>query len=70
MDTDSFVLSLNTNDIFIVLQNHNDIFDLIKKNKNHDLFCNKSKKVIEKFYIESPKNNCLDEFPCLRDLFI
>ena len=46
MDTDSFVLSVNTKDIIKDLKNLEDIFDFSNLNQNHELFSNKNKKVI------------------------
>ena len=66
MDTDSFVLSVNTKDIIKDLKNLEDIFDFSNLDKNHELFSNKNKKVIGKFKIETPKNFWIDEFVCLR----
>ena len=66
MDTDSFVLSVNTKDIIKDFKNLEDIFDFINSDKNHELFSKKNKKVIGKFKIETPKNILIDEFVCLR----
>ena len=66
MDTDSFVLSVNIKDIIKDLKNLEDIFDFSNLDKIHELFSNKNKKVIGKFKIETPKNNWIDEFVCLR----
>ena len=66
MDTDSFVLSVNTKDIIKDLKNLEDIFDFSNLDKNHELFSNKNKKVIGFFKIETPKNIWIDEFFCLR----
>ena len=66
MDTDSFVLSVNTKDNIKDLKNLEDIFDFSNLDKNHELFSNKNKKVIGKFKIETPKNIWIDEFVCLR----
>ena len=66
MDTDSFVLSVNTKDIIKDLKNLEDIFDFSNLDKNIELFSNKNKKVIGKFKIETPKNIWIDEFVCLR----
>ena len=65
MDTDSFVLSVNTKDIIKDLKNLEDTFDFSNIDKNHELFSNKNK-VIGKFKIETPKNIWIDEFVCLR----
>ena len=66
MDTDSFILSVNTNDIIRDLKNLEDIFDFSNLDKNYELFSNKNKKVIGKIKIETPKNIWIDEFVCLR----
>ena len=66
MDTDSFVLSVNTTDIIKDLKNMENIFDFSNLDKNHELFSNKNKKVIGKFRVETPKNIWIDEFICLR----
>ena len=66
MDTDSFVLCVNTKDIIKDLKNLEDIFDFSNLDKSHELFSNKNKKVIGKFKIETPKNIWIDEFICLR----
>ena len=56
IDTDAFVLSLNTNNIIKYLKNLDDLFDFGNLSKNHEPFSNKNKKVIGKFKIETPKN--------------
>ena len=66
MDTDSFVLSVNTKDVIKDLKNLEDIFDFSNLDKNHELFSNKNKKVNSKFKIETPKNIRIDEYVCLR----
>ena len=66
MDTDSFILSVNTKDIIKRLKNLEDIFDFSNLDKTHELFSNKNKKAICKFKIETPKNIWIDEFVCLR----
>ena len=66
MDTDSFVLIVNTKDIIIDLKNLEDKFDFSNLNENHELFSNKNKKVIGKYKIETPKSIWIDEFFCLR----
>ena len=66
LDTDSFVLSVNTKDIIKDLKNLEDIFDFSNLDENHELFSNKNKKVLGKFKIETPKNIWIDEFVCLR----
>ena len=62
MDTDSFVLSVNTKDNIKDLKNLEDIFDFSNLNENRELFTNKNKKVIGKFKNETPKNKWIDEF--------
>ena len=49
MDTDSFVLSVNTNDIIIDLKILEDIFDFSNLDENHELFSNKIENVSGKF---------------------
>ena len=66
MDTDSFVLSVNTKDIIKDLKNLEDIFDFSNLDENDELFSNKNNKVIGKFKIETPKKVWIDEFLCLR----
>ena len=66
MDTDSFVLSVNTKDIIKDLKTLEDIFDFSNLDKNHKLFSNKNKRVIGFFKIETPKSIWIDEFVCLR----
>ena len=66
MDTDSFILSVNTKDIIKDLKNLEDIFDFSNLDENHELFSNKNNKVIGKFKNECPRNLWIDEFICLR----
>ena len=66
MDTDSFILSVNTNDIIRDLKNLISVFDFSNLDKNNELFSNKNKKVIGKFKIQTPRNIWIDEFVCLR----
>ena len=66
MDTDSFILSVNTKDIIKDLKSLEVIFDFGNLDENHDLFSNKNKKVIGFFKIETPKNIWIDEYVCLR----
>ena len=66
MDTDSFILSVNTKDIIKDSKNLEDIFDFSNLDENHELFSNKNKKVIGKFKNECPRNIWIDEFICLR----
>ena len=66
MDCDSFVLSIETENIINDLKNLEDLFDFSNLDKNHELFSNKNKKVVGKFKIETPKNIWIDEFIALR----
>ena len=66
MDTDSFVVSVNTKDIVKDLQNLEDIFDFSNLDMNHQLYSNKNKRVIGRFKIETPKSIWIDEFVCLK----
>ena len=47
-NTDSFVLSMNTENIIKDLKGLKDLFDFSNSNENHELFSNKNKKVIGK----------------------
>ena len=66
LDTDSFVLSVNTKDFIKDLKKLEDIFDFSNLDKNHELFSNKNKKAFGKFKIETPKRIWIDKFICLR----
>ena len=66
MDTDSFVLNVNTNDIIKDLKKLEDIFNFSNLDENHEPFSNKNEKVLGKFKIETPKKFWIDEFVCLR----
>ena len=66
MDTDSFVLSVNTNDIIKDLKNFEDLFDFSNLYQNHEPFSSKNGKVIGKFKIETLNKIWIDEFVCLR----
>ena len=44
MDCDSFVLSIETENIISNLKNLGDLFDFSNLDKNHELFGNKNKK--------------------------
>ena len=62
--TDSFLLSLSTNDIVKDSQNLNDFFDFSNLYQNNELLRNK--KNIRKAKIETPKDVYMDEFSPLR----
>ena len=66
MDCDSFILSIETQNIINDLKNLEDLFDFSNLNKNHELFSNRNKKVVGKFNIETPENIWIDEFIALR----
>ena len=66
IDTDAFVLSLNTKNIIKESKNLQGIFDFSNIDANHELFNSKNKSVIGKFKIETTKNFWIDEFVCLR----
>ena len=66
MDCDSFVLSIETENIINDLKNLDDLFDFSNLDKNHELFSNKNKKVVGKFKMETPENIWIDEFVALR----
>ena len=66
MDTDSFVLSVNTKEIIKDLKNLEDLFDFSNLDENHELFSNKNKKVFGKVRIATLENIWIDDFVCLR----
>ena len=66
MDTDSFVLSVNTKDIIKDLKNLEDLFDFSNLNENHEFFSNKNERVFGKFEMETSEKIWIDEFICLR----
>ena len=66
MDTDSFVLSVNTKDIIKDLKNLEAIFHFSNLDENQELFSNKNKNVIGKYKIETRIKFWIDEFFCLR----
>ena len=66
IDTDGMILSIKTKDVIKDLKNLEDIFDFSNLDENHELFSGRNKKVIGEFKIETPKNNWIDEFVCLR----
>ena len=65
IDTDAFVLSVNTKDIIKDLKNLEDIFDFSNLDQNHEIFSEKNKKIVGFFKIETPKSYWIDEFVCL-----
>ena len=56
MDTDSFVLSINTKDTIKDLINLEDFFHFSNLNESHELFSNENRRVIGKVEIEAPKS--------------
>ena len=66
VDTDAFVLSVNTEDIIKDLKNLEDIFDFSNLDKNHKIFSNKNENIVGKLNLETPKNFWVDEFVYLR----
>ena len=66
VDTDGMILSMDTRSIIEDLKNLEDIFDFRNLDENHELFSVKSKRVIGKFKVETPKNVWIAEFICLR----
>ena len=66
MDCDSFVLSIETENIINDLKNLENLFDFSNLDKNHYLFSNKNKTVVGKFKIETPESIWIDEFVALR----
>ena len=66
MDTDSFVLCVNTKDIIKDFKHPEDLIDFSNLSGTHERFSNKNKDISENFKIETPKNIYIDEFICLR----
>ena len=66
LDTDSFVLSVNTKDIMKDFKHLEFIFDFSNLDKDHEEFGNNNKKVNGKFKIETPKSVWIDGFIALR----
>ena len=66
VDTDGLILSMKTENIINGLKFLGDNFDFSNLDENHELFCNKNKKVIVTVKIETPKHIWIDEFACLR----
>ena len=66
VDTDAFVLGMNTKDIIKDSENLEEMFDFSNLDEKHELFSFKNKTIIGKFKNETPKNFWIDEFVCLR----
>ena len=64
MDTDSFLLSVNTQNLIDYILKGNFDFSII--NKENELFNNANKIEIGKFKNETPENIWIDEIVCLR----
>ena len=62
MDTDSFILTVNTEDIIKDLKHLEDMFNFSNLDKNHEIISNKNEKLLGEFKIETPKNFWIDEF--------
>ena len=66
IDTDAFVLSVNTKHIIEDLKNLENIFDFSNLDGNLEIFSNKNKELVGNFELETRKNNWNAEFVCLR----
>ena len=64
-DCDSFVLSIETQNVTNYLKNLEDLIDFSNLNGNHELFSNKNKKVVGKFKKKATENIWIDEVVCL-----
>ena len=56
IDTDSFVLCVNTKDFIKDLKSLEDSFDFSNLIENHQIFNKKNRRLIGKFKIETPKS--------------
>ena len=56
VDTDAFVMIVNTKDIIKELKNIKYFLDFSNLDQNHELFSNNNKKVTDEIKIETPKN--------------
>ena len=65
VDTDAFLLSVNTEVTMKDLKKLENIFDFSNIDENHEVLSNKNKEVMGKFKIETPKIIWIDEFVCL-----
>ena len=65
MDTDSFVLSMKTENVIKDLKNLEDMFDFSNLGESHEPSSNENEKVFGKFKIETPKNIWIDKFDSL-----
>ena len=66
MDTDSNMIGLSTKEIIKDLESLENLFDCSILYENHQLISKKNEKVIGEYKIETPENNCIDEFNFLR----
>ena len=66
IDTDSFVLSIKTDNLVKDLEHFKEDFDFSDLDKSHQLYSDVNKKVIGKFKIETLPHLEIDEFCCLR----
>ena len=66
MDTDSFILSIKTEDLIGDLECFKNYFDFSELDENHELYDTINKKVIGKMKIETSPDSELDNFVALR----
>ena len=66
IDTDAFLLSVNTEDIIKDIKKLENTFDFSNLYKSFEQFSNRNEKDISKFKLETPKIIWIDEFVCLR----
>ena len=57
---------MKTQNIIKDLKNLEDMFEFTNLDEKHEMMGNKKIKVICKIQIETPKNNSIDDFVCLR----
>ena len=66
MDCDSFILSIESENIIKDMKNLEDIFDFSNIDENHELYSEKNKLLLGIFKIETPTNIFIDEFIALK----
>ena len=66
MDSDSFVLSMKTENNIKDIKNLEVFSDCSNSDEKHEVFSNKNKKNVGEFKLETPKKFWIDDSVCLR----